>query len=478
MQEQSCDMDKSFTFPGCIIIRRTMSDIKKYPINPIQEKKLGDWSNVAELIDYKIVRTIKGGLLGLQMADVLFLYKKTPDQADEKQKRLQIYGDEGSVFKRSLDIIERKKNPKSRHEMITKFTHDFNTTKLIPVNQTAPGTLLGRTIENTGYTARQFAQKTGLKEATLYHHVGGGREISQETAIQVCKKLNCDPVDLMFDKKTCPVWAKCDLLNSTELEDVYTPGRLFSYAADAKDFENVIVPRDLYRPDVKAIKIVARGSMYDNKIAFYYRSENKAQNILNQLCVVGVDVQIGDDFTYDTETRYYFGLYEEVRGQCNLINPDPYSGELENKFILKNFKPNFITPVAALVNPDAVRDQTDLKKTIPQTELFRREEILEAELARVKRNLYYKDKYSDDLGDVLKKTKAEATKIKTEAKKLSEQLLKEQAQLQEDMKKISEAIAKEMYEEKEKQKLNLFKKLSDQINKKETKFKIVGGKDN
>ena len=64
--------------------------------------------------------------------------------------------------------------------------------------------------------------------------------------------------------------------------------------------------------------------MYDNKIAFYYRAENKAQNILNQLCVVGVDVQIGDDFTYDTETRYYFGLYEEVRGQCNLINPDPY----------------------------------------------------------------------------------------------------------------------------------------------------------
>ena len=48
-------------------------------------------------------------------------------------------------------------------------------------------------------------------------------------------------------------------LTATELEEVYTPGRLFSYAADAKDFENVIVPRDLYRPDVKAIKIVARG---------------------------------------------------------------------------------------------------------------------------------------------------------------------------------------------------------------------------
>ena len=478
MQEQSCDMDKSFTFPGCIIIRRTMSDIKKYPINPIQEKKLGDWSNVAELIDYKIVRTIKGGLLGLQMADVLFLYKKTPDQADEKQKRLQIYGDEGSVFKRSLDIIERKKNPKSRHEMITKFTHDFNTTKLIPVNQTAPGTLLGRTIENTGYTARQFAQKTGLKEATLYHHVGGGREISQETAIKYAEKLNCDPVDLMFDKKTCPVWAKCDLLNSTELEDVYTPGRLFSYAADAKDFENVIVPRDLYREDIKAIKITARGSMYDNKIAFYYRAENKENNILNQLCVVGVEVPVGPvEFTNDTETRYYFGLYEEVRGQCNLINPDPYSGNLENKFILKNFTPEFIAPVAALVNPDAVKDQTDLKKTIPQSALFRREEILAAELEKTRRLL--KNKYEEDLGDVVKATKEQARKIKHQAEKQMQAVLEQEKKLREDMKKISDLIQKQMYEEQEKQKINLFQKIGEKINRdSRVNLKIVGGKKN
>jgi hypothetical protein len=361
--------------------------------------------------------------------------------------------------------------------MITKFTHDFNTTKLIPVNQTAPGTLLGRTIENTGYTARQFAQKTGLKEATLYHHVGGGREISQETAIKYAEKLNCDPVDLMFDKKTCPVWAKCDLLNSTELEDVYTPGRLFSYAADAKDFENVIVPRDLYRPDVKAIKIVARGSMYDNKIAFYYRAENKAQNILNQLCIVGVDVQIGDDFTYDTETRYYFGLYEEVRGQCNLINPDPYSGDLENKFILKNFEPQFITPVAALVNPDAVRDQTDLKKTIPHSALFRREEMLAAELEKTKKLLHAKDKYEEDLGDVIKATKAEAAQVKATAQKAYEYALEQEKKLREDIKKISKSIEQQMYEEKAKHKIDLFQKIGEKINRdSRAKLKIVGGK--
>jgi len=438
-----------------------MSDIKEYPI---KERQIGDWDNVVELIDFKIVRTIKGGLLGMSMADVLLIYKKKFNQSDVQQKRLHLYGPEAAVWKRSIDVISRKKNHRGRAEMIDKFTKAFEETKFSSGQTTSPGTLLGRAIENTGYTARQFAERTGLKAPTLYHHVSGGREISREIAMEYAEKLNCDPVDLMFDKKMCPVWAKCDLLNSTELEDIYTPGRLYSYATEAKDFENVIVPRDLYRPDVKAIKVVARGSMYDNKIAFYYRAENKAQNILNQLCVVGVDVQIGDDFTYDTETRYFFGLYEEVRGQCNLINPDPYISN-EDKFILKNFKPNFITPVAALVNPEAVRDQTDLKKSIPKTELFRREEMLEAELARVKRQLLNKDKYSEDLGDVLKKTKAEASKIKNNAKILSDKLLVEQAQLQEDMKKISEFIKKQMYEEKQKNKFSLPSMIGDAVRK-------------
>jgi len=37
-----------------------MSDIQKYPV---EEKKLGDWSNVAELIDFKIVRLLKADCL-------------------------------------------------------------------------------------------------------------------------------------------------------------------------------------------------------------------------------------------------------------------------------------------------------------------------------------------------------------------------------------------------------------------------------
>jgi len=453
-----------------------MSDIQKYPI---KERQIGDWSNVAELIDYKIVRTIKGGLLGTQMADVLFIYKKKFNQSDVQQKRLHLYGEEGVVFKRSLDVIMRKKNDRQRHEMMDKFTDEFNLTKFTTNQTTSPGTLLGRAIENTGYTARQFAEKTGIKAPSLYHHVSGGREISREIAIEYADKLNCDPVDLMFDKKMCPVWAKVDLLKATELEDTYSPGRLFSYTVEAKDFENVIVPRDLYREDIKAIKITARGSMYDNKIAFYYRAENKENNILNQLCVVGVEVPVGPvEFTNDTETRYYFGLYEEVRGQCNLINPDPYSGDLENKFILKNFTPEFITPVAALINPDAVKDQTDLKKVIPKTQLFRREEILAAELEKTKKLLLARDKYQEDLGDVVKATKEQARKIKAQAELQMQTALEHEKKLRDEMKKISEAIEKQMYQEK-KSVLATSKSLFDKVvqsNERRTKLHIVGKK--
>ena len=468
-------MDKLLYFSWLNNYIKAMPDIKEYPI---EEKKLGDWSNVAELIDFKIVRTIKGGLLGMQMADVLFIYKKSSGQTDAQQKHLHLYGPEAMVWKRAIDIIARKKNDRQRAEMIDKFSKAFEETKFTSTANTPSGTLLGRAIKNTGFTARQFAEKTGLKAPTLYHHVSGGREISREIAMEYAEKLNCDPVDLMFDKKMCPVWAKVDLLKATELEDTYSPGRLFSYTVEAKDFENVIVPRDLYREDIKAIKITARGSMYDNKIAFYYRAENKENNILNQLCVVGVEVPVGPvEFSNDTETRYYFGLYEEVRGQCNLINPDPYSGDLETKFILKNFTPEFITPVAALVNPDAVKDQTDLKKTIPQSALFRREEILAAELEKTRRLL--KNKYEEDLGDVVKATKEQARKIKHQAEKQMQAVLEQEKKLREDMKKISDLIQKQMYEEKEKQKINLFQKIGEKINRdSRVNLKIVGGKKN
>ena len=42
--------------------------------------------------------------------------------------------------------------------------------------------------------------------------------MSRETAIEYAEKLNCDPVDLMFNKLTIPVWAKANTLKTVEVE--------------------------------------------------------------------------------------------------------------------------------------------------------------------------------------------------------------------------------------------------------------------
>ena len=83
------------------------------------------------------------------------------------------------------------------------------------------------------------------------------------------------------------------------------------------------------------------------KLAFYYRANTKADNVINKLCVVGINVRTDVLDEEQVDEHYYFGLYEEVRGQSNLINPDPYV-QGEDKYILKNFEPTFIAPIVLI----------------------------------------------------------------------------------------------------------------------------------
>jgi len=443
-----------------------------------EERKLGDWTSVSELESFQVVKTAPkyGGLLATPMADVLFTYKKKPGQKDDDVKRLHLYGEEGRVYTRAMQIIERKKNPAQRNKMLDLFIDEFNLTKFTPTEGVygTPGSLLSGAIQSRGLTARQFAEKSGIKAPSLYHHVSGGREISREVAIEYSKKLNCDPVDLMFEKKSIPIWSKCDLLKATELEDNYKAGRLFAYSASDENLEHVVVPRDIFRSDIKAIKIEARGSMYHNKVAFYYRATDKEQNYLNQLCVVGVEVPIGPkEFTDDVEDRFYFGTYEEVRGQSNLINPDPYV-QNESKFILKNFTPKFIAPIVALINPEAVVDQTKLKHSIPKESLIREEEKLKGEID------YYKKIMKQEItnrDEAMTYAKHHAEQNKKLAATIEKTQKEAEDQVRELMKKI-EAVTQEIERESAlKKSVNLFQKIGDSISREHrAKLRIVGDK--
>ena len=421
---------------------------------PYKEEKLGNWQNVSELVDFKIIKLAPQSLLGVGKADVMLLYKKKSGETEKDQKKLIIFGPEDAVYQRALDKIEEKKNPAKAAELQNRFIEEWKATDYEKPSS-SPSSLLKRKLFELNLNTKEFAKQTGVAAPSLYHHVSGGREISRETAIEYAAKLNCDPVDLMFDKISIPVWSKVNLLKSTELEESYRPGRLFAYAAE-NDLEKVVVPRDIYREDIKAIKIDARGSMYHNKVAFYYRAADRDADCLNELCIVGVEAPLGPpELTDATEERYYFGLYEEVRGQSNLINPDPYVDVYKNKFILQNFRPTFIAPVISLLNPVAVVDKTKLKYNIPQAALVREEEKLKAEIEKL--NL-----------KIQKEQVEKATKeIQEQHKKLEEELRVQLAKVAEVTNRISNET---------KQKLNIFEKEQSVMNKIYSPFKVIRGK--
>ena len=360
----------------------------KYPIaysGPVKEEKYGDWKSVAELIDFKIVFTSPSTLLSPANVDVMFLYKLPAGKKESEQKKLVIFGKEEAVKDKAISIINRKKNKRNIGEFLERFVKAWEKARLDgyssfnkkdkfnPFNLTQPTSLLSRAIEKTGIDKKTFAEKIGKKSASLYHHTKGIREISRETAIEYAEKLNCDPVDLLFNKLTLPVWAKTNTLKTVELEDYHKPCKLYSYYTDKA--ERVIVPRDIYRSDLKAIQVDAKGSMYDGQVGFYYFSKTKDVSHSNKLVVVGVKEK---GFMDEEEFNYYFGLYEEIRGKSNLINPDPYIENMEDKYVLKNFNPEFIAPIVAMVNPNQIVDNTSKQTNLPAEEFRKEENILRA----------------------------------------------------------------------------------------------------
>jgi len=194
----------------------------------------------------------------------------------------------------------------------------------------------------------------------------------------------------MFNKVTIPVWGKVNLMHPVDLEKTYAPGEIYTYTTKAADTEITTVPRDLWRSDIKAIKVDAKGTMYHNQVAFYYYKKGNDDGGLNKLCIVGTKQQPNPDLEPDYfETVYYFGVYENTRGVSNLVNPDPYVKE-KNKIILEDFTPTFVAPVVAMVNTDSLVDDTNKVQAIPQSE-WRKEESLRIERASLLKKLNEKE---------------------------------------------------------------------------------------
>ena len=312
--------------------------------------------------------------------------------------------------------------------------------------QINPAKLIQSKLSEKGWDTKTLAdkmQKLGKdqrqKQTTTYTHLSGEREVSRDVAIEYAKLLNCDAVDLMFPKKTSIIWGKVNTKKPVETYKPFVPGEIYSYTASDKDLETVIVPRDIWKKNIKAIKIEARGTMFDQQVAFYYFSNTNDTSCMNKLCVVGATVYpVFEDPDY-YETNYYLGIYENDKGVSNLISADPFVSE-KNKYILKNFEPTFISPVVCVVNPQMIIDETAKQSVVPES-AYRYEEVLRAELNKAREELIKikqvaektgkvqqmterTQKETDEIQKRTKQTQAEAQRIYESVKKLQESLLK------------------------------------------------------
>ena len=409
---------------------------------------LKDFPGIGSINGFKVERYATSLLGGVQ-ADVILKYSN--------KKEVMIFGDEKDVYQETLKRIKLIKNPGKAKQMSEIFNAQYKNTdigaraklgkglnKMImdkyynPFSVGKPENLLNEALMRRDLTVKDLANemKAEQKESTTYTHTSGSRAISREVALKYSDILKCDPVDLMFNKVTIPVWGKVNLMQGVELEKFYPAGEIYTYATNAADTEITIVPRDLWRSDIKAIKVDAKGTMYHNQVAFYYYKQGNDDAALNKLCIVGMKVYPNADIDPDySETQYHFGVYENIRGKSNLINPDPFVEE-ENKIILKNFKPTFVAPVVSMVNTDALVDDTNKVDSIPQSE-WRKEESLRIERAQLLKRLSEKSISEKQYADQLLKLNDDMKRYELE---LSEQLKMQQELVEKNLRSSMERI--------------------------------------
>ena len=251
----------------------------------------------------------------------------------------------------------------------------------------------------------KFAEKLNKDKSNIYKEVKGDRKISVDQAINYSEEFGCDPVSLLFEDLTTECWGSVDLLHNTQLEEMYTAGRIRSrrgvnsylkkewsskksktFLSDLVDKKTgkaieiknslpiVKVPRDIYSPDIKAIKIESKGSYLNNYLAYYYYSKNQNKSAHGKLAIVGQE-WINEEFGIQ-ETYYWFGIYEEqIGGSSNILNPDPLA---KNKYIAKNLDNIvFIAPVVSLVHPSTLAEDDSKREALRFTDqMFEREKEL------------------------------------------------------------------------------------------------------
>lgn len=291
----------------------------------------------------------------------------------------EISGNSIDVYRKilTLDFIKNKEN------FINEWTFEKSEyqKKLLSSHFSIADTAeqLSTQLHINNFDDKSFADKADKNFSNVWKEVRGKRNISIDQAIHYSQILNCDPVDLLFNELRCEVWGAVDLLSANELGDHnYVPGEVWYY-----DNETVTVPRDIYRPSIKAIKILSRGSIFNNHIIFYYKGSD-TKNYHGKLVIIGKKF-VHEEFGID-EIRYYYGIYENARGKINILNPDPFA---KNKIVIEDIvDPLFVSPVVAIVDPIITKKSNRVKSAILRKDIQEKIDNVEKTLLETKKLLF------------------------------------------------------------------------------------------
>ena len=134
-------------------------------------------------------------------------------------------------------------------------------------------------------------------------------------------------------------------------------------------YETVICPTEIYRVDVKAIRVKSIKSIYDGFIAYYYGTNKVSDSANNKLCLVRE--------WKNKDHKYYLGIYQIYGNKKRVLNIDPTA---DVKVIADNVNPDLVAPIVSFTKEESLEADKLILKDISQIqklgEMVREEEQL------------------------------------------------------------------------------------------------------
>tara|TARA_R100000781_G_scaffold113281_1_gene81459 strand:- start:116 stop:982 length:867 start_codon:yes stop_codon:yes gene_type:complete len=253
----------------------------------------------------------------------------------------------------------------------------------------------------------------------------GDRELSKTKVIDYANTLGVAPSTLMFEPKTINVWSNVKFSSEVKNSEGMVVANQGVCYQKAK-METTVCPSDIYRLDVKAIKVNDPDSIYDGFVAYYYEQNTISDNANNKLCMIRTKSKGKTLLT--GYHRYFLGIYQIFGTKRIILNPDPLA---ENKIIADGIDVDVVAPIVSFTNPAAILADKVLSKNLKQVQqlgqLIRKEK---EERKKIKGGLgeYYDPKFQKELAISNAKFEANLSAIKAQIEDLNNKIAAQNAE--------------------------------------------------